>query len=855
MTLGVNGDGSKCYAVFCAFRENQFFGHLAERTWFSLTFAKKAKSMRTKYYIEIGGIKQEIPQRCIKNWDEVKCAYKRTDFSGIVRSFTSQFEFVDEVYNMLRDLYLRDGFNAVAILYLYTITDRWEWVERFSAPIDFTSLIWDGNILKVNCIDNSLAAYIKANKSTKYEFIIGEELKYDNTLSFDRVPMLESLTYEFTQGTQYEDCADLLVSIRRGENPFLGIIAEEISINRVIEWNDDQTDDADSYLFKAVADIDVTLDFEISWRCDVGKMGTNIGIKVKRNGIDVPVVSDPDNSRVPTSLAYPGLKGLEYVGIFNNSEELTSEYPHPTEKQWAKIDGKVWYTVYDGMSWHWSSSDKTPAEFYTERSSGKRILSLRMGDVVYIDASDHDAEFRIVTSKFCFSWITRGKKVDIPVLTPDVLCGELLRRIVNDEIKLNVVISDFDSRLANTRLIAAECARGINGAKLYTSFNDFSEWMSVVFGYVYRIGSVNPPQFMHIQTCGGYETGEYKYQQGTYYGDIDVDNIFYNPQISCFIYKDADTGNRYYHWLGNDAYNDRYLKPRTDTLYIIKQISTTTKFCFEEYSGIPLYPKPVAFDEKDLGKDTQTVYFVHRSELFDSISGIRKVEHVRDVKYTIDTSIIYSSVEVGYEKKDYENINGRDEFNFSNSYVTGLLVANKKLTLKSKYRSDCYGLEFAVQKRGADTTDDSSDSDIFFVHVKIENGVMVPDRTVKIENALTDAVFNGAFSPIACIKANAGIIGLQSETLKLKFASSDGNSEIIIDGMPLSSDVVVDTPLMTCGTVEFTTDDTDDPEVFDSLVEIVDNGVVYRGFVDEATFKYAKNEAVKYKLLIKDIEQ
>ena len=73
--------------------------------------------------------------------------------------------------------------------------------------------------------------------------------------------------------------------------------------------------------------------------------------------------------------------------------------------------------------------------------------------------------------------------------------------------------------------------------------------------------------------------------------------------------------------------------------------------------------------------------------------------------------------------------------------------------------------------------------------------------------------------------------------------------------MPLSSDVVVDTPLMTCGTVEFTTDDTDDPEVFDSLVEIVDNGVVYRGFVDEATFKYAKNEAVKYKLLIKDIEQ
>lgn len=44
--------------------------------------------MLTKYYIEIDGQKVEIPKECIKNWDEIQCAYKRVDFNGITRSFT-----------------------------------------------------------------------------------------------------------------------------------------------------------------------------------------------------------------------------------------------------------------------------------------------------------------------------------------------------------------------------------------------------------------------------------------------------------------------------------------------------------------------------------------------------------------------------------------------------------------------------------------------------------------------------------------------------------------------------------------------------------------------------------------------
>lgn len=171
--------------------------------------------MLTKYYIEIDGTKHEIPQRCIKNWDEVKCAYKRADYSGITRSFTSQFEFVNEAYDMIMALYLRDGFNASAILSLYTITDRWEWEERFSAPLDFSSLTWDSHILKVNCIDNSLAALIKSRKTTKYEFVVGQDILVEDKLLYDRVAMINSCAHEIMGNgidNRYGDEVDLYPS-------------------------------------------------------------------------------------------------------------------------------------------------------------------------------------------------------------------------------------------------------------------------------------------------------------------------------------------------------------------------------------------------------------------------------------------------------------------------------------------------------------------------------------------------------------------------------------------------------------------------------------------------------------------
>ena len=258
-------------------------------------------------------------------------------------------------------------------------------------------------------------------------------------------------------------------------------------------------------------------------------------------------------------------------------------------------------------------------------------------------------------------------------------------------------------------------------------------------------------------------------------------------------------------------------------------------------------------------RDTQNVYLVHRDKLFAGENQLA-LNHVRDVTYSVDDSIIYSAVQVGYDKQDYETECGRDEWNFTNSYTTGVDVTDKTLSLISKYRADCYGLEFLAQKRAVDTTDDQSDQDVFFVYSVFhepesenDNSYYELNRSVAIKGSLSDeTVFNGEFSPYRCLLANARFISSMCTPLTLRFASSEGNSDIIIDNVPMSSDIVIDNPLFTAGKVSFTTGDVSIPDG-NSLICVRVNGITYKGFLSYVTLQYARTEAAQYDLIVKEV--
>lgn len=826
--------------------------------------------MLTKFYIEIDGVESEIPQVCVKNWDDIKCSYKRSDYSGVTRSFTSQFEFVGDAYYTLMSLYMRDGFNAQAKFSLYTITDTWQWVKQFSCVLDFSTIVWDNNTLKINCVDNNLAALIKANKGTKYEWKVADEIVSNGMMTFNRLPMKNSITYEFTGGESLDD-GSLKVPPSENNRSYLGVVSDdEVLVNGYLDWNDDQTTESNGYMVIAAKDVEVEVDFTIvydqSWR--ISRMGNETGTmdcKLK--------VVHSDNTETLIAQINISNGRRTFVGIYSSEEALKTAYPNEKiytsapQPFWALINHEVWEVHYYGSPerTYWENTHIDESSFRHYNATQNKKISLKKSDKIGLFTESTQA-VHIYSSSIKFSWMATANPVSMHCFKPATIANALLRRIGEGGINASVAISDYDARLAKTYIVAAESIRGIPGAKIYTSFNEFVDWMATVFGYTYYIGEETKSGLVyHQQALGGVN--------GTPYGIDDTPwmNVYSTPPTAEQIYycswcgvfaAHADGGNYHRYFPGWEKYNHPgYLKARMDTVFTIKR-HDGEKYVYKNYyfvsdpSTIVSY-NPVEYegDLENMGSPMQKVYFVHRSEIFNHDANVKHIDHVRDVQYSVESSTIYSSVNIGYEKKDYETVNGRDEFNFNNTYTTGCSVTDKKLSLLSKYRADSYGFEFAAQKQGADTTDTTSDNDVFFAYcTKLEDGTIVPDNSNTIENAISDSVFNGVFSPMACVQANAGYIGMQSSNLHLQFASSDGNSEVVVDGVAVSSDLDLSTPLITSGVVEFSTDDVDEPASFNDIVEFESNGVVYRGFVLEAKFRYGKVEAADYKLIVKEIE-
>lgn len=708
--------------------------------------------MQTSFRLTIDREVHALGPEDVRNWDEIVCSYKRSDFDGVVRSFTSKFEFVNRGKELLWELYQKKGLLAEAQVTVLAQNDNLIDEEVFSCPLDFTSVEVEAFTLKINAVDNSFLAKIKAERGTKYEMTVGEgDLLPDGTFVFDRLPMMESATYKLTKGRSYDDSSDLLVTFReKEETPWVGLITSEIAVNGNVYFKDDQedTDSNDSYLLQAFKEVNVTLDYDLQWltaaqfytALDTKRGGVSLSVKVYRNGMEM--------SDLESVIAY-GIRGGVWrrVATVNNSSQLdpVNSYGDGAEREWmyALVGGIVWRSRMSGGGYIWSDTGQTPREYFTEKAQGRLVLRLQPGDIVKVVNTDagYNLPVRFVNSEMKFRWNAKGDVVEIPAFKPETVACAILQKMMRDYPAVS--ISHHDPRITDTYIMAAESIRGIEGAKLYSSFGEFCDWMSAVFGYVY------------------------------YFDEI-----------------------------------ERYIR------------------------------------------------FVHRSELFKDSAAVKQIPDARDVSYKIDSSVIYSTVKVGYEKKDYGSVNGRDEFNFNSTYSTDVPNTEKTLSLISKYRADSYGIEFTAQKRGEDTTDNKADQDVFFVLTQHTNGTRLsPDRTYPLQGVMNQSVFNAQFAPPFCLSANAGYIGMMG-AVTLRFASSEGNSEVIIHNVRFNQDYSVGGGMLTAGELSFTTDDVDDIADVNEMVEVSDlEGNTYRGFLKEIDINYATSEAAKYKIIVKEIIQ
>lgn len=103
------------------------------------------------------------------------------------------------------------------------------------------------------------------------------------------------------------------------------------------------------------------------------------------------------------------------------------------------------------------------------------------------------------------------------------------------------------------------------------------------------------------------------------------------------------------------------------------------------------------------------------------------------------------------------------------------------------------------------------------------------------------------------LKANAGYIGMFTD--RLRYSSSDGNSEVVVNGVGMKDDFIVSERIVTCGDVSFKTYDENVPQMDDRTIKILKDGLVYEGYIKEVSSVIERNEGVKYELFVRSISK
>ena len=477
----------------------------------------------------------------------------------------------------------------------------------------------------------------------------------------------------------------------------------------------------------------------------------------RRVGCAQLLLMDRDNVLAQLSPNYNSAFCVQFVygniKVFNTIDEVKNyiENDAVLSHSWA-VDTDLWrhrFADVDGVAWdiridangnnEWNCTGESVAEYIKGVTSGAFTISATGDSKIWLKYdSEVDSTFCILSSEIKFSWKARGNTARINAISPITVIESIMGKMG----ACDVNISSFDKRLENTLILAAESIRGINNARLYTSFSDFCSWLETVFGYTYYI---------------------------------------------------------------------------------------------EEENNL--------------------LQFVHRRELFKDSAALKTIKNVVDTEYSVDESTLYYNVIVGYDKQDYDSVNGRDEFNFSNYYTTGFDITDKKIELKSKYRADSFGIELLVQKRSESTTDNESDEDVFFVLGRLSNGGYRTVRDVTVQSSCSNTLINGEFCPMACIRSNAEFIGMMADRLELVFTSSDGNSDVVIGDNKMSDSLNLENlRMLTSGLLKFKTDDVEIPKDLNSIIRINTSKCIYTGFIKKVEVRYSRQTSAEYTLLVKSKE-
>lgn len=666
----------------------------------------------------INGLRYRVTDD-LENWDEVKASFKRNDYDGVIRTFSNKFSFAGDARILLLKQYDEDYLNASASIIISTRNNSWLYNERFSCALNFSTLQDNGSILQINAVDDSVASMIKAKRGTQYEYPV-EEVKSPIPLVYDGLELSESAKWLSTGDIYNGEIGDLLDNDKY------------VYANFSSNWQPMQ-------LYTEATDINIGNATEILDQSYMAFQDQYL------DGDGNVADGYKDENTIVTALKSVKLSVDINFNFFIRYQSLAWGSAHGVALRLAKIgtDNKTTTVIIEHF---WTTPEETLQEkeysehFDVPLDKGEKLVLMCKLECTLIGGGSARVYYPMSSdSRVTVSWKNRINPVEMDVIKPDTLLNRLLKSINGEKDGLTGVIEGTgDRRLDNCMLLAAESARKIPGAKIYTSFTKFANWMSYVFGYAYDI-----------------------------------------------------SGN--------------------------------------------------------------TVTFRHRSKYF-SDDVVKRIDDLSDYEMKVNSALVYSRIRIGFDKQNYDTANGKDEFRFTNEYITGVTMTDNSLEMISPYRADAYGIEFLADKIGEDTTDNESDTDLFMVGVKSDSSGLkyILNRDYLMGGVLSpDTMFNAMFSPSSMVLANEAYIGSSVEMLT--FASSDGNSDVGIDGMGESRDIILSKRMFTVAEVEFETSDVELPEDLTGIVEMEYQGKVVQGYYQQADYNFTKSQSSKVTLIVKNL--
>lgn len=193
----------------------------------------------------------------------------------------------------------------------------------------------------------------------------------------------------------------------------------------------------------------------------------------------------------------------------------------------------------------------------------------------------------------------------------------------------------------------------------------------------------------------------------------------------------------------------------------------------------------IGIEYNELG---QPYLVLEEKQHFFSGQVIGTLHQVSKLEKDVAREWIYNDIRIGYNKSEYEEVQGLEEYNNKFDWATYIGKIKNELSLVSKIRADGYGIEFARRKSyfNFPTEDTKYDNDNFTVVVR-KAGLRLESAKDEeydiVENIFSpETAYNLDLSPGRMLRRHGNVIraGLEKQITKpIKFQFAEQKSNMV----------------------------------------------------------------------------